>query len=148
MTTVAGPRIPFPRETYSGAELATRSSRPGAYDALVLPSLFNGKPRAPGPMPEPLALPGVPPPCSVRPNVVANDAPALPPLPVEAASGSSAIESAPALDINTAEAELETRKATLELWQSYVSHLQARMAFDALARRMRPLIPPHNMPAL
>lgn len=41
--TVAGPREHFSRETYAGAELIARSSRPGAYDALRLPSLFNGK---------------------------------------------------------------------------------------------------------
>lgn len=41
--TVAGPRRPFSAETYSGAELRPNSSRPGAYDALALPSVFMGR---------------------------------------------------------------------------------------------------------
>lgn len=46
--TVAAPRQPAPPSTYTGAELSTRSSRPGAYDALALPSLMNGRKRVPG----------------------------------------------------------------------------------------------------
>lgn len=48
LSSVAGPRIPFSREIYTGAELTTRSSRPGAYDAMAIPSLFNGRQSAPG----------------------------------------------------------------------------------------------------
>lgn len=58
-------RIPFarpagvehPREAYDGADLAPRCTRPGAYDALRLPSMFNGRsahpvePKAPPPAP-------------------------------------------------------------------------------------------------
>jgi hypothetical protein len=45
--TVAGPRMPFSAEVYTGAELRQTSTRPGAYDALTLPSLFNGRRHAP-----------------------------------------------------------------------------------------------------
>lgn len=41
--TVAGPRVPFSAEVYTGAELRATSLRPGAYDALALPSVFNGR---------------------------------------------------------------------------------------------------------
>lgn len=37
------PRGPVSSEIYMGDELRTTSSRPGAYDALQLPSLFNGR---------------------------------------------------------------------------------------------------------
>jgi len=45
--TVAGPRVPFSAEVYTGTELRPTSLRPGAYDALTLPSLFNGRRHAP-----------------------------------------------------------------------------------------------------
>lgn len=69
--TVAAPREHFSREIYAGAELHTRSARPGAYDAMALPSLFNGKRSTPGmtllqapiayvpPAPAPAPLPAV-----------------------------------------------------------------------------------------
>lgn len=41
--TVAGPRVPFSSQSYTGAELRATSMRPGAYDALALPSVFNGR---------------------------------------------------------------------------------------------------------
>lgn len=37
-SNIAGPRIPISRELYTGAELQSRSVRPGAYDAFALPS--------------------------------------------------------------------------------------------------------------
>lgn len=51
--TVATPRSHFSREIYTGAELQRGTSRAGAYDALRLPSLFNGRRSAPGTVPEP-----------------------------------------------------------------------------------------------
>lgn len=45
--TVAAPRGPAPRSVYMGAELSVRSSRPGAYDAMALPSLMNGRKHPP-----------------------------------------------------------------------------------------------------
>lgn len=44
--------LPQPTAIYDGADLAPRSLRPGAYDAMRLPSLFNGRPSLP---PAPLA---------------------------------------------------------------------------------------------
>jgi len=139
--SIAQPRRMGFEGIYTGAELATRSSRPGAYDAMAIPSLFNGKSRPPAVAPVPASALAAPAPCSVRPYVVPNDAPPLPSLPADPTPE-------PEPDTAEAAAELETRKATLELWQSYVDALRARMAFDALAQRMRPFIPPHNMPAL
>ncbi|WP_183025647.1 hypothetical protein [Variovorax sp. UMC13] len=46
--TVAGPRMSPSREVYTGAELATRSPRPGAYDALALPSRMGDTQVPPG----------------------------------------------------------------------------------------------------
>lgn len=46
--SVAQPRRPIGVGTYMGEELAYRSNRPGAYDALQLPSLFNGRKSEPG----------------------------------------------------------------------------------------------------
>jgi hypothetical protein len=46
--TVATPRRPVAPSVYTGAELLTRCNRPGAYDALALPSLQNGRQRLPG----------------------------------------------------------------------------------------------------
>ncbi|QNK67834.1 MarR family transcriptional regulator [Variovorax sp. PAMC26660] len=46
--TVAAPRQMAMAGVYTGAELLTRSSRPGAYDAMAIPSLFNGRKRLPG----------------------------------------------------------------------------------------------------
>lgn len=51
--TVATPRAHFSREIYTGAELQRGASRPGAYDALRLPSLFNGRRAVPVNAPEP-----------------------------------------------------------------------------------------------
>ena len=48
--SVAAPRSHYSSETYNGAELRAASMRPGAYDALMLPSLFNGR-RTPPPAP-------------------------------------------------------------------------------------------------
>ena len=45
--TVAGPRLPFSPDSYSGAELQATCPRPGAYNAFALPSLFNGARRTP-----------------------------------------------------------------------------------------------------
>ena len=45
---IAGPRIHFSQDPYTGAELVMQSTRPGAYAALQLPSLVNGKTQAPG----------------------------------------------------------------------------------------------------
>ncbi len=45
--TVAGPRRPFSSEIYRGAELLPTAARAGAYDALRMPSLFNGRRQAP-----------------------------------------------------------------------------------------------------
>lgn len=59
-TSVAAPREHFSREVYNGAELHTRSSRPGAYDALALPSLFNGKTKVPDTALPPVTAPYVP----------------------------------------------------------------------------------------
>lgn len=42
---VAQPRRPVNTGTYMGDELAHRSSRPGAYDAMKLPSLISGQQR-------------------------------------------------------------------------------------------------------
>lgn len=56
-TSVAGPLTHFSRETYNGAELASISPRPGAYDAYRLPSLFNGRQRTPAPIAAPAAAP-------------------------------------------------------------------------------------------
>lgn len=67
MSSIATPRQHYSREQYDGAELQSRSSRPGAYDAMRLPSLFNGKTRIPGvtPLPPPIAY--VPPPPTPAP---------------------------------------------------------------------------------
>jgi hypothetical protein len=43
--TVAAPRQPATPSVYTGAELLTRSTRPGAYDAMAIPSLMNGRKR-------------------------------------------------------------------------------------------------------
>lgn len=43
MTTVAGPRRPYWTGTYTGEELRRAPIRPGATDALQIPSLFNGR---------------------------------------------------------------------------------------------------------
>lgn len=49
-------RVPYARATgappvmegtYTGAELGRTCLRPGAYDAMAFPSLFNGRPRLP-----------------------------------------------------------------------------------------------------
>ena len=45
--TVAGPRMPYSSQVYTGDELRRTSARPGAYDALALPSVFNGRKVAP-----------------------------------------------------------------------------------------------------
>lgn len=45
--TVAGPRLPYSTEVYTGAELRPTSLRRGAYDALTLPSVFNGRRHTP-----------------------------------------------------------------------------------------------------
>lgn len=65
--------------TYNGAELASRSSRPGAYDALSLPSLVNGE-RRPRGAPEPEAPAAVAPTVMMRAPAVQADAPPLPEL--------------------------------------------------------------------
>ena len=44
-TTVAGPRQFCSASTYDGAELRHLSNRPGAYDAMAIPSLINGPER-------------------------------------------------------------------------------------------------------
>lgn len=41
--TIAGPRVPYSSATYTGEELRRAPTRPGATDALQIPSLFNGK---------------------------------------------------------------------------------------------------------
>lgn len=41
--TVAGPRTPYSAQVYTGEELRPTSARPGAYDALALPSVFMGR---------------------------------------------------------------------------------------------------------
>ncbi|RIX74447.1 MarR family transcriptional regulator [Acidovorax cavernicola] len=41
--TVAGPRTPYSAQLYTGEELRPTSARPGAYDALTLPSVFMGR---------------------------------------------------------------------------------------------------------
>lgn len=59
MYSVAGPRVPISRETYTGAELQTRSARPGAYDALNLPSR-EGARIVPRDQARPVTLPPAP----------------------------------------------------------------------------------------
>lgn len=59
--TVATPRQSAMTGVYMGEELRARSSRPGAYDAMALPSLFNGHKR------DPLAT-KVPTPCKPVPE--------------------------------------------------------------------------------
>lgn len=54
MTTVAGPRCHFSTEIYAGAELRALSARPGAYDAMSLPSLVFGRRVTPGAAPSPV----------------------------------------------------------------------------------------------
>ena len=44
-TTVASPRQFRSALTYDGAELRHLSNRPGAYDAMAIPSLINGPER-------------------------------------------------------------------------------------------------------
>ncbi len=41
--TIAGPRVPYSSATYTGEELNRAPTRPGATDALRIPSLLNGK---------------------------------------------------------------------------------------------------------
>ncbi|CAN5859750.1 hypothetical protein BH11PSE13_BH11PSE13_12470 [soil metagenome] len=77
--TVAAPRVPYSPEIYMGAELRATSPRAGAYDALRIPSLFNGRRRAPGALIEVAAVWTAPPP--QRRYV---DRPAPPPAPVAA----------------------------------------------------------------
>lgn len=136
-------RIPYARArgasssmtgTYDGADLAPRSSRPGAYDAMNLPSLMNGKRHTRGAV-EPAAVPPTAAP-SPRAFIADREAPPLPEIPM------------PEPATHEAEARLEELKATLALWQSYVDALQARLAFDALVRRLRPFIQPKDMPAI
>lgn len=43
--TVAGGRNPFSSEIYMGLELRRLCTRPGAYDAMAIPSLINGRER-------------------------------------------------------------------------------------------------------
>lgn len=73
---VAQPRRPLGTGTYLGEELAPKSSRPGAYDAMKLPSLFSGRRYTPGEQapssaaprylpPPPAAAPVPPPPPAV-----------------------------------------------------------------------------------
>lgn len=80
--TVAGPRRPISRETYTGDELETRSVRPGAYDALALPSRMGERQVLPGgarvslpsakkPKPVPLEHRVAPPPPPAPPPAVA-----------------------------------------------------------------------------
>lgn len=80
--TVAGPRRPISHETYTGAELETRSARPGAYDALALPSRMGDRQVVPGgarvslpsakkPKPVPLQHRVAPPPPPAPPPAVA-----------------------------------------------------------------------------
>lgn len=80
--TVAGPRRPISHETYTGAELETRSARPGAYDALALPSRMGDRqvvpsgsrvslPSAKKPKPVPLQHRVAPPPPPAPPPAVA-----------------------------------------------------------------------------
>jgi len=60
---------------YTGAELSARSSRPGAYDAMKIPSLVNGRkrmPDAPGPTTGECIPPA--PRVTVRAHVVISDA--------------------------------------------------------------------------
>ncbi|MGF6347931.1 hypothetical protein [Variovorax sp. W2I14] len=45
--TVAAPRTSAMTGVYMGEHLSMRSSRPGAYDAMALPSLFSGQKRDP-----------------------------------------------------------------------------------------------------
>lgn len=70
-TSIATPRQHYSREQYTGAELQTRSNRPGAYDALQFPSLFNGKARVPGATPPPAPAVYVPPPPAPAPTPAA-----------------------------------------------------------------------------
>lgn len=49
--TVAGPRRAMPTGVYTGEELQTRSARPGAYDAMRLPSRFGDRVITPGEAP-------------------------------------------------------------------------------------------------
>lgn len=60
--TVAGPRRPISHEIYNGAELTGNATRPGAYDALRIPSLFNGRRQAPHAPVEPSTVWTPPPP--------------------------------------------------------------------------------------
>jgi len=46
--------LPQPTAIYDGADLAPRSLRPGAYDAMRLPSVFNGRPSVPPAPPAPV----------------------------------------------------------------------------------------------
>jgi hypothetical protein len=62
---------------YLGAELATRSARPGAYDAMKLPSLVNGRqrmPDAPPPAPVEYIPPAPAPRVTARAPVAISDA--------------------------------------------------------------------------
>lgn len=50
---VAGPRRPIGVGTYTGEELSVRSARPGAYDALKIPSVIGNRHVLPGTPREP-----------------------------------------------------------------------------------------------
>jgi len=84
-TTVAGPRLPPPRETYTGAELGGRPVRDGADEAARLPSLVSGRRVVPAQLRQelhaPLTAPAVP---TARAAACVADlerqAPTLPPL--------------------------------------------------------------------
>lgn len=84
-TTVAGPRLPPPREIYTGAELAGRPVRDGADEAARLPSLVAGRRVVPAQLRQelhaPVAAPAVP---TARAAACVADlerqAPTLPPL--------------------------------------------------------------------
>jgi len=228
--TVATPRQSAMTGVYMGEELRARSSRPGAYDAMALPSLFNGQKHDPLAPKEPparkviaeaplssLAVAPLPTPPKSRkvgparafPTAGRTEKPAYQPRPwsapakviehLRAVGGfishvdvskqfhvtRNAITATfkPALQrgalvrqevggyvgfslpgwtppiapttspsdqcgFEVAEATLKAREAQVALWQSYLHALQARAAFDALAERLRPLIPLENMPAL
>lgn len=145
--TVAAPRRSVMGGVYLGEELRARCPRPGAYDAMALPSLFSGQKR------DPLA------PRNLTPKAMRPEAPLSPlsvrPIALVAAKGEGPPET-PALaspetspeDLAFARAALRSREAQIALWHSYLQALQARAAFDALAAQLRPLVPREHMPAL
>ena len=82
--TVAGPRRPFSHETYTGAELETRSARPGAYDALALPSRMGDRQVVPGGAPVSLPSAKKPKPVPLQHRVAPPPPPAPPPAVAKA----------------------------------------------------------------